>query len=87
MYDYDIIIIYQLTKQDADSFGSQHLLNCPSGLVTVCATQAQDTEQHLHYAVPLVGINSDVKEIFINRSLEPAQTITGKASYYINYIH
>ena len=82
MYDYDIIILYQLTKQDADLFGSQHLLICPSGLVTVCATQAQDTEQDLHYAVPLVGINSDVRKIFINRSLEPAQTITSKPSHY-----
>ena len=86
MYDYDIIIIYQLTKQDADLFGSQHLLICPSGLVTVCATQAQDTEQYLHYAVPLVGINSDVRKIFINRSLETAQTITSKASPYNNII-
>ena len=66
-------------------FGSQHLLNCPSGLVTVRATQAQDTEQDLHYAVPLVGINSDVRKIFINRSLEPAQTITSKASHYNIY--
>ena len=82
MYHYDIINIYQLTKQDADLFGSQHLPICSSGLVTVCATQAQDTEQHLHYAVPLVGINSDVKKIFIKRSLEPAQTITSKASHY-----
>ena len=82
MYNYDIVIIYQLTKQDADLFGSQHLLICPSGLVTVCATQAQDTEQDLHYAVPLVGINSDVRKIFINRSLETVQTITSKSSHY-----
>ena len=82
MYEYDIIITYQLTKQDADLFGSQHLLICPSGLVTVHATQAQDTEQDLHYAVPLIGINSDVRKIFINRSLEPVQTITSKASHY-----
>ena len=82
MYDYDIIILYQLTKQDADLLGSQHLLICPSGLVTVCATQAQDTEQDLHYAVPLVGINSEVRKIFINRSLEPALTMTSKASHY-----
>ena len=82
MNDYHFIIIYQLTKQDADLFGSQHLLICPSGLVTVCATQAQDTEQDLHYAVPLVGINTDVRKIFINRSVEPAQTITSKASHY-----
>ena len=80
------IIIYQLTKQDADLFGSQHLLICPSGLVTVCGTQAQDTEKDLHYAVPLVGINSDVRKIFIIRSLEHAQTITSKASHeYNNY--
>ena len=87
MYDYDIIIIYQLTKQDADLFGSQYLLNCPSCLVTVCATQAQNTEQYLHYAVPLVGINPDVRKIFINQSLEPAQTITSKASHCNIVIH
>ena len=51
--------------------------------MTVYATQAQDTEQHLHYAVSLVGINSDVRKIFINRCLETAH----KASHYNIILH
>ena len=55
--------------------------------MTVRATQAQDAEQDLHYAVPLVGINSDVRKIFINRSLETPQTTTSKASHYNIILH
>ena len=55
--------------------------------MTVRATQAQDTELDLHYAVPLVGINADVRKIFINRSLEPAQTITSKEFHYNYYYY
>ena len=51
-------------------FGLQQLPIPPSCLITLHAKLTQDTEEDLRYAVPLMGIDSDVSKIFINRSLE-----------------
>ena len=51
-------------------FGLQQLPIPPSCLITLHAKLTQDTKEDLRYAVPLMGIDSDVSKIFINRSLE-----------------
>ena len=60
----------QIAKKDADLFGSDDFPIPSSCLVTVFAKQAQDTEELLNYTVPLSGIDSTVKKICIERSLE-----------------
>ena len=66
-----IIMLLQIRKEDADLFGHE-LPIPPSCLVTVCGklSYCQNTEQHLNYSVPLIGINSDEEEIRIDRFLE-----------------
>ena len=57
-------------KSDADEFGGEKSPVPPSCLLTVFAKLEQDTEYALHYSVPLIGVQSQNKEIHINRFLE-----------------
>ena len=66
----------QIRKRDADMFGSDDLPIPPSCLITVFAVQAEDTEDHLSYAVSLKGVDSDAKKIYIDRFLEKGTTYT-----------
>ena len=79
-----IIIITQLTKRDADLFGSQELPIPPSCLITVWGKITDDTEDLLSYSVGLNGIDSDTKEICINRFLETTSTTGINKCSYIN---
>ena len=70
MFDPCILYCTQLSKSDADLFG---LEKCPppTCLVTVLASK---TDESLRYAVPLIGIKSPVKKIFIIRTPELGQS-------------
>ena len=46
----------------------------PSCLVTILATCERDTVDLLNFVVPLIGINSEAKDICINRSLQREQS-------------
>ena len=59
----------QLNRRDADLFGSQELPIPQSCLITVWGKEADETEELLSYSVGLNGIDSDSKEICINRFL------------------
>ena len=80
-----MIIIIQLSKRDADLFGSQDLPIPPSCLITVWGKIADGTEDLLSYSVGLNGVDSDSKEICINRFLETSKT-TGIINYN-NYLN
>ena len=54
-----------------DEFGkSDRVRDPPTCLVTVYATIGPNTTPHLSYCVPVEGVVSNMKEIFINRLLE-----------------
>ena len=64
----------QIRKIDADMFGSDDLpipLSCP---VTVWAKDAPDTVEHLSYSVPLIGVDCEGQNIYIDRFLEKGTT-------------
>ena len=76
----------QITKRDADVFGSDDHPIPPSCLITVFAVQAEDTEEHLNYAVSLKGVDSDAQKIYIDRFLEKGKTYMCYQNYN-NYCH
>ena len=72
----------QLSKQNVDLFESKELLVPPSCSITVWAKIADDTEEFLSYTVGLIGVDSDSKEICINRFLEISISSTTGIMYY-----
>ena len=55
-----------------DDFGKSDGLPDPSTcLVTVYATVGSNTAPHLNYSVPIRGVVTKTKEIFLNRLLDP----------------
>ena len=71
-----------MTKRDADLFGSQLIPFPPSCLITIRAIVAPDTEEDLHYAIPLKGTESDL-EIYVTRSLETGMFCCTLLQYYL----
>ena len=63
-------LLSQIRKRDADLFGTDILPLPPTCLVTIWSEGSQDTKEYLSYTVPLIGINSDVMEICIQRFLD-----------------
>ena len=56
-----------------DDFGkSDGLPNPPTCLVTVYATVGPNTALHLNYSVPIRGVVTKIKEIFVTRLLDPS---------------
>ena len=64
----------QIRKRDADMFGSDDLPIPQSCPVTVWAKEAPDTVEHLSYSVPLIGVDCDAQNIYIDRFLEKGTT-------------
>ena len=61
-------------KKDADLFGSCDLPNPKSCSVTVWADLFSKPEERLRLPVPLIGIDSDTKKIYISQFLEAVDT-------------
>ena len=56
-----------------DDFGkSDGLPDPPTCLVTVFATVGPKTTPYLSYSVPIRGVVTKTKEIFVNRLLDPS---------------
>ena len=56
-----------------DDFGkSDGLPNPPTCLVTVYATVGPNTAPHLNYSVPIKGVVTKTKEIFVTRLFDPS---------------
>ena len=64
----------QVTKKDADLFGSCDRPIPPSCLVTVWANRFSKPKERFRFPVTLTGINSNTKKIDINRFLEAVET-------------
>ena len=63
-------LLLQIRKRDADLFSTEKLPIPPTCSVTIWSEGSQDTKEYLSYTVPLIGINSDVKAISIQRFLK-----------------
>ena len=58
-----------------DDFGkSDGLPDPPTCLVTVFATVGPKTTPYLSYSVPIRGVVTKTKEIFVNRLLDPSSS-------------
>ena len=76
----------QLSRRDADLFGSQELPVPPACLITVWDEETDDTEELLSYSVGLKEIDSVSKEICITRFLETSRD-KGNINYNIKSSH
>ena len=72
----------QLSKRDADLFGSQDLPIPPSCLFTVSADSTCNPEKPLRHPVTLTGIDSSANKIYISRFLETTDTTGISFCYY-----
>ena len=58
-----------------DDFGkSDGLPDPPTCLVTVYATVGSNIAPHLNYSVPIKGVVTKTKEIFVNRLYDPSSS-------------
>ena len=65
----------QLSRESMNRFGrSDGVPELPSCLVTVYYANNEQITEDLRYAVPIEGVISKVKEIFITRSLKTSET-------------
>ena len=64
-----------------DDFGkSDGLPDPPTCPVTVYATVGPNTAPHLSYSVPIRGVVTKTKEIFVNRLLDPSASASSSQS-------
>ena len=66
-----------------DDFGeSDGLPDPPTCLVTVFATVGPKTTPYLSYSVPIRGVVTKTKAIFVNRLLDPSASSSSSQSMY-----
>lgn len=58
-------ILLQVSKSDVDTFGALSPPSFPSILITISADHNPSTVRRINYSVPLKGIESSVKKIYI----------------------
>ena len=64
----------QLMKRDIDLYGSQDIKIPPSCRLTVWTESSFNPETHLSHPIPLRGIDSDTRKIYVHRFLEIVDT-------------
>jgi len=72
-------------KREADLYGSQDLKLPPSCILTVWTDQSYKPKKRLSHPVPLTGIDSNTRKIYVRRFLETVETssTSGVDSYML----
>jgi len=61
-------------KRDVDLYGGQDIHIPPSCLLTVWTDQTRKPEKRLSHPVPLIGIDSNTRKIYVCRFLDTNNT-------------
>ena len=75
------MLCLQLMKRDIDLYGSQDIKLPPSCLLTVWTESSLNPETRLSHALPLSGIDSKTRKIYVRRFLERSDTTNTSGMY------
>ena len=64
-----LYLVIQVSKSDVDNFGAISPTYCPSTLITISVDHSPSTVKRIKYRVPLKGMEANINEIVIIRSL------------------
>ena len=71
----EIYALYvQLMKRDVDLYGSHDIKIPPSCLLSVWTESSLKPKTRFSHAIPLRGIDSNTRKIYVHRYLDPVET-------------
>ena len=81
MYEFHL----QLMKRDFDLYGAQELQIPPCCLLSVWTESSLKPKTCLSHPIPLNGIDSNTRKIYVHRYLDPVETSMYSCNVYNNY--
>ena len=79
MYEFHL----QLMKRDVDLYGAQELQIPPCCLLSVWTESCLKPKTRLSHPIPLNGIDSNTRKIYVHRYLDPVESSSTSGMYSV----